>query len=116
MYHLTPKMDACLRQCRYPAQFLSRHYRPGWTGALSMGVLHGSYCVGCCWLLMALLFVGGVMNLAWIAFLTVLVALAKLLPKGRLVATTSGLVLIVNRKSTRMNSSHKCATLMPSSS
>src|SRR3546814_13900734 len=78
-----------------PAQFLSRHYRPGWTGARRMGVLHGSYCVGCCWLLMALLFVGGVMNLAWIAFLTVLVALEKLLPKGRLVATASGLVLIV---------------------
>lgn len=95
MYQLTPQKDACLRQCRHPAQFLSRHYRPGWTGALRMGVLHGSYCVGCCWLLMALLFVGGVMNLAWIAFLTVLVALEKLLPKGRLVATTSGLVLIV---------------------
>src|SRR3546814_10799996 len=63
MYQLTPQKDACLRQCRHPAQFLSRHYRPGWTGALRMGVLHGSYCVGCCWLLMALLFVGGVMNL-----------------------------------------------------
>src|SRR3546814_895448 len=83
MYQLTPQKDACLRQCRHPAQFLSRHYRPGWTGALRMGVLHGSYCVGCCWLLMALLFVGGVMHLAWIAFLPVLVALGKLLPKGR---------------------------------
>src|SRR3546814_1480412 len=54
MYQLTPPKDACLRQCRHPAQLLSRHYRPGWTGALRMGVLHGSYCVGCCWLLMAL--------------------------------------------------------------
>src|SRR3546814_11573108 len=90
MLQLTPEKDACLRQCRHPAQFLSRHYRPGWTGALRMGVLHGSYCVGCCWLLMALLFVGGVMNLAWIAFLNVLVALEKLLPHGRPVAHPSG--------------------------
>lgn len=55
-----------------------------------MGVIHGSYCVGCCWLLMTLLFVGGVMNLAWIAFLTLLVAAEKLLPLGRRVATFMG--------------------------
>lgn len=94
VYQLTPLKDACLRQCRSPAQFLSRHYRPGRRGAFAMGVLHGAYCVGCCWLLMALLFVGGVMNLVWIALLTVLVALEKLLPHGRVVAIVSGMVLL----------------------
>ncbi|MCB2061159.1 MAG: DUF2182 domain-containing protein, partial [Novosphingobium sp.] len=53
LYQLSPLKDVCLRHCRNPAQFLSRHYRPGWTGALRMGVLHGTWCVGCCWLLMA---------------------------------------------------------------
>src|SRR3546814_11702603 len=80
---------------RPDAHFLYTELFRSWTVALRMVVFHGSYCVVCCWLLMALLFGGGVMNLAWIAFLTVLVALEKLLPKGRLVATTSGLVLIV---------------------
>src|SRR3546814_16339917 len=70
MYQLTPQQDACLPQSRHPAQFLSRHYRPGWTGALRMGVLHGSYCVGRCWLLLVLLFVGGGMNPAGLSFLT----------------------------------------------
>lgn len=91
LYQLSPWKDACLRQCRNPAQFLSRQYRPGRAGALRMGMIHGAWCVGCCWMLMALLFVGGIMNLAWIALLTLLVALEKLLPWGRLVAVAAGL-------------------------
>lgn len=94
-YQLSPLKNACLRQCRNPAQFLARHYRPGRGGALRMGLLHGAYCVGCCWMLMALLFVGGVMNLAWIAVLTVLVAAEKLLPHGRWVGIGGGLILIL---------------------
>ena len=94
LYQLSPLKEACLRHCRNPAQFLSRHYRPGPTGAFRLGVYHGAYCVGCCWLLMALLFVGGVMNLAWIALLTLLVAAEKLLPGGRWIALVTGAAFI----------------------
>lgn len=94
IYQLSPVKDVCLRHCRNPAQFLASHYRAGSMGALRMGLAHGAFCVGCCWLLMALLFVGGVMNLAWIALLTLMVAAEKLLPLGRYVAIVSGLVFI----------------------
>jgi len=94
LYQLSPVKDVCLRHCRNPAEFLSRHYRPGAAGALRMGLVHGAFCVGCCWLLMALLFVGGVMNLAWIALLTLMVAAEKLLPIGRTVAIVSGIGFI----------------------
>jgi predicted metal-binding membrane protein len=94
LYQLSPFKEACLSRCRNPAAFLSRHFRPGRAGAFRLGLLHGAYCVGCCWLLMALLFVGGVMNLAWIALLTLLVAAEKLLPGGRRVAFAAGLVFI----------------------
>jgi predicted metal-binding membrane protein len=94
VYQLLPIKDACLGRCRSPAQFLSRHYRPGAGGALRLGVLHGAYCVACCWLLMALLFVGGVMNLLWIAGLTLLVAAEKILPRGQVIAHVAGVVLI----------------------
>ena len=69
LYQLSPLKHACLAHCRSPASFLSRHWRPHALGALRLGALHGAYCVGCCWMLMALLFVGGVMNLVWIAAL-----------------------------------------------
>jgi predicted metal-binding membrane protein len=94
-YQLSPFKDACLAHCRSPAAFLARHYRPGRAGALRMGAIHGAWCLGCCWLLMALLFVGGVMNLAWIALLSLLVAGEKLLPGGRLLALAAGLGFIV---------------------
>jgi predicted metal-binding membrane protein len=93
-YQLSPFKSACLSQCRTPAQFISRHWRPGWDGAIRLGVLHGAYCVGCCWLLMALLFVGGVMNLLWVIGLTVLVAAEKLMPAGQLLPRISGIALI----------------------
>ncbi|MGD9711774.1 MAG: DUF2182 domain-containing protein [Thermomicrobiales bacterium] len=95
IYQLSPLKEACLRHCRSPAHFLSRYYKAGTRGAIRMGVMHGSYCVGCCWLLMALLFVGGVMNLMWIALLTLLVAAEKLLPFGRRFAIFAGLCCIV---------------------
>ena len=94
LYQLSPLKSACLRQCRSPAQFLSRHWRPGVVGALRLGMLHGAYCVGCCWLLMALLFVGGVMNFAWIAALTLIVGTEKLVPRGDLVGRAAGAALI----------------------
>jgi len=82
VYQLTPWKDACLRQCRAPAQFLAAHWRTGAAGALRLGVRHGLACIGCCGLLMALLFVGGVMNLLWIAGITGFVLLEKTLPHG----------------------------------
>lgn len=95
LYQLGPIKDACLRQCRSPAQFLSRHHRPGQIGALRMGLRHGTYCIGCCGVLMALLFVGGIMNLAWIALLTLVVAAEKLLPHGRAFALAAGWACIL---------------------
>jgi predicted metal-binding membrane protein len=94
IYQFSPLKEACLRQCQSPAQFLSHHYQPGKVGALRMGLRHGAYCVGCCWLLMALLFVGGVMNLVWIAILALLVAAEKLLRFGRYVALACGMACI----------------------
>lgn len=94
VYQLTPLKAACLRHCRSPAHFLSEHRRPGLAGALRMGADHGGYCLGCCWALMALLFVGGIMNLWWIAGLAVFVAMEKLLPWGGRFARLSGLALI----------------------
>jgi predicted metal-binding membrane protein len=94
LYQLSPLQGLCLRHCRSPAAFLSQHWRPGVAGAIRLGVLHGAYCVGCCWLLMALLFVGGVMNLVWIAALTLLVLAEKLLPGGAWTARAAGVLLI----------------------
>jgi predicted metal-binding membrane protein len=94
LYQLSPLKSACLRQCRAPAQFISKHWRPGTFGAVRLGVLHGAYCVGCCWMLMALLFVGGVMNLLWIVALTALVTVEKLAPHGRWIGRSAGVALI----------------------
>jgi predicted metal-binding membrane protein len=94
LYQLSPLKSACLRQCRTPAQFLSRHWRPGVSGAVRLGILHGLYCLGCCWMLMALLFVGGVMNLLWVVALTLIVAVEKLAPGGPLLGRAAGVGLI----------------------
>ena len=94
-YQLSPLKQACLAQCRAPVQFLTRHWRPGRRGAFTMGVQHGAYCVGCCWMLMALLFVGGVMNLVWIAALTLVVLAEKLAARGQPFANFAGVLLIV---------------------
>lgn len=78
VWQVTPARAVCLEHCRSPAHWLSRHWRPGPAGAFRMGLAHGAYCVGCCWALMLLLFVGGVMNLIWIAALGGFVLLEKL--------------------------------------
>lgn len=95
LYQLSPVKSVCLAHCRSPASFLSRHWRPQGLGALRLGAMHGAYCVGCCWVLMVLLFVGGVMNLAWIAVLTLLVLIEKALPWGQWLGHGAGAVLIV---------------------
>lgn len=95
LYQMSPLKQACLRHCRAPAQFLVSHWRPGPMGALLLGMRHGAYCVGCCWLLMALLFVGGVMNLVWIVALTLFVLVEKLTPSGATIGRWSGALLLV---------------------
>jgi predicted metal-binding membrane protein len=94
VYQFSPLKRACLARCRTPLGFLVGEWRPGLRGAFGMGVRHGLFCLGCCWALMALLFVGGVMNLAWVAALAVAVAIEKLVARGERVATILGLALI----------------------
>jgi predicted metal-binding membrane protein len=94
LYQLTPWKHACLRQCRGPVDFVVRYWRPGRRGALSMGLRHGALCVGCCWVVMGLLFYGGVMNLYWITGIAALVLLEKLLPAGAYLDRAGGIVFI----------------------
>jgi predicted metal-binding membrane protein len=95
LYQFSPLKNVCLAHCRTPAAFLSRHWRPHALGALRLGAMHGAYCVGCCWVLMALLFVGGVMNLFWVVALAILVLVEQALPPGRWVGRIVGVVLII---------------------
>src|SRR5215469_17272153 len=94
IYQWTPLKQACLRHCRSPLQFLLTCWRDGSVGAFLMGVRHGGYCLGCCWLLMAVLFAVGVMNLAWIAALSGFVLFEKTIPRGIWVAKLAGLFLM----------------------
>ena len=80
VYQLTPWKTVCLEHCRSPARFIAEHWRAGVSGAFRLGLEHGAFCLGCCWALMGLLFVGGVMNLLWIAGITIFVFLEKVLP------------------------------------
>jgi len=95
LYQLSSLKHRCLAQCRSPARFLTQYWRPGLAGSFVLGLRHGAFCVGCCWMLMALLFVGGVMNLIWIAMLTLLVLVEKLTPAGATIGKLSGGLLIV---------------------
>jgi len=94
LYQFTPFKRACLNYCRSPAELIVRFWRPGTSGAFQMGVASGLYCLGCCWALMLLLFVGGVMNLWWIAAITVFVLLEKLAPLGAQGGRLSGVLLV----------------------
>lgn len=95
LWQLTPIKNACLQHCRSPVQFLTQRRRTGNYGALVMGMEHGTYCLGCCWLLMALLFVGGIMSLYWIVGLAVYVLGEKLLPAGHRAARWVGAILVL---------------------
>ena len=94
-YQLTPWKGACLTHCRSPLGFLMTNWRDGKLGALRMGLSHGAYCLGCCWALMCVLFAVGVMNLAWVAALTVFVLLEKIGPAGAIVARIAGAAIAV---------------------
>lgn len=95
VYQWTPLKQACLRHCRSPLEFLAAEWREGRVGALIMGLRHGAYCLGCCWMLMLLLFVGGIMNIAWIAALAALVLIEKISPAGHWIGRITGFLLIV---------------------
>jgi predicted metal-binding membrane protein len=95
VYQFTPIKHACLRHCRSPLAFLSTRWRRGARGALRMGLLHGAFCVGCCWFLMGLLFFGGVMNLYWIAGLALFVLFEKTVPAGHWLGYATGVALLV---------------------
>lgn len=92
-----PLKNACLKHCQAPLSFIQHHggFRRDPSGSLAVGFRHGLYCVGCCWALMGLLFVGGVMNVLWIAALTIFVLAEKAIPAGRLVSRIAGLSLIM---------------------
>jgi predicted metal-binding membrane protein len=94
VYQMTPAKSACLEHCRAPAHFIAQHWRPGAAGAFRMGLVHGAFCLGCCWALMGLLFVGGVMNLLWIAAIMLFVLGEKLLPWGGHAGRWSGVAMI----------------------
>jgi predicted metal-binding membrane protein len=94
VYQALPVKRACLAHCRAPTQFLVEAYRPGRRGALVMGLSHGLYCLGCCWALMLLLFVGGVMNLLWVAAIAAIVFVEKLLARGDWLRRAIGIVAL----------------------
>ncbi|HTT36941.1 MAG TPA: DUF2182 domain-containing protein [Burkholderiales bacterium] len=96
IYQWLPFKEACLRRCRSPLQFFVTRWRPGTSGALRMGAESGAYCVGCCWVLMLLLFVAGVMNLLWVALIAGFVFVEKLLPGRRLASSFAGLALVLS--------------------
>jgi predicted metal-binding membrane protein len=94
LWQVTPIKHACLRHCRSPIGFLTGHWRAGSAGAFRMGLEHGTYCLGCCWFLMALLFFGGVMNLWWIGGLAAYVLMEKVSPIGHWLGYIVGVGLI----------------------
>jgi predicted metal-binding membrane protein len=94
VYQMTPLKNACLTRCRGPIGFVMENWRPGAFGAFRMGALHGAWCVGCCWALMAALFALGVMSIGWMAFIAALIAVEKLLP-SRVVANWSVTVVLL---------------------
>ena len=94
LWQLTPFKAACLAHCRGPMGFFLAHWRSGRVGALNMGLHHGLFCIGCCWMLMALMFAGGAMSVATMAALALFILAERVLPGGRWVAWGAGLALL----------------------
>jgi predicted metal-binding membrane protein len=96
VYQLTPLKQTCLNKCRNPLEFFVTRWRAGTSGAFRMGLEHGAYCVGCCWALMLLLFVAGVMNLLWVALIAAFVFVEKLFPAVRVASHAASAALILS--------------------
>ena len=94
VFQFTPLQHACLNNCRSPIHFIQRNWKEGKQGALRMGMENGMYCLGCCWILMILLFVSGIMNLLWIALIALFVLLEKVLPAAKPLSFLAGAALI----------------------
>jgi predicted metal-binding membrane protein len=95
LYQMTPLKNACLARCRGPVMFVMENWRPGLPGAFRLGAVHGAWCVGCCWALMAALFALGVMSIGWMAAIAALIAVEKLLPSRVLANWSVTVVLLV---------------------
>jgi predicted metal-binding membrane protein len=95
LYQWTPLKQTCLVQCRSPFQHLVKYWRQGAFGPMLAGARHGVFCLGCCWMLMALLFVGGLMNVLWVAALAFLIMIEKLLPIGPRISRLGGIALMI---------------------
>jgi predicted metal-binding membrane protein len=95
LYQLTPLKRVCLDHCRTPLGFVTRHWRDGQRGALQMGVIHGLYCLGCCWALFAVLVAAGVISLAWMLLLTLVIFAEKVLPLGPRVSHVVGIAFLI---------------------
>jgi len=95
IYQWTPLKDTCLTHCRSPTEFLARHWRRGIVGAVRTGIYHGLFCLGCCWMLMALSFVGGLMNLAWVGAIAFFVLLEKSISSGTWMSRITGALLVI---------------------
>src|SRR5262245_35022617 len=95
IYQLTPLKDLCLSKCRTPITFIMMSWRDGAAGALRMGLLHGAYCLGCCWLLFVILFPLGIMNIAAMVIITLVIFAEKTLPWGRLAPRAAAVALVL---------------------
>lgn len=95
VFQFTPLKQTCLSFCKSPLEFIYKHWEEGKKGAIKMGIKNGIYCVGCCWVLMVLLFVSGVMNILWVALITLFVLVEKIFTKSKLISFAAGSVLII---------------------
>ena len=95
IFQFTPLKNRCLRYCRTPISFIQQYWKDGRKGALRMGMQNGIYCLGCCWILMLLLFVSGIMNILWIAIISLFVLIEKVFPSTKIISTMAGLALII---------------------
>lgn len=114
-YQLTPAKDACLRRCRGPLDFVMKHWREGPVGALRMGAIHGTWCVGCCWGLMAALFALGVMSITWMVLVAALIAAEKLLPRPTRIRQATAALLVALAVGVAVWPSNVPALTLPSS-
>ena len=94
IFQFTPLKNTCLHYCRTPISFIHQYWKNGKSGALRMGIQNGFYCLGCCWILMLLLFVSGIMNILWIAIISLFVLLEKVFPTAKIISAAAGIALI----------------------
>ena len=95
IFQFTPVKQTCLKFCKSPIEFIYSHWKDGKRGAIKMGIQNGTYCVGCCWILMVLLFVSGVMNILWVALIALFVLVEKVFAKSKWVSYVAGSLLIM---------------------